>query len=89
MSVNPTMSFLKATSERAVGLAAGSLASFIIVNGGSSPDVGDIDWSKGLGIAGGAALLSVLASFVKSFVGPVGPGLTETVVVRDAGADTT
>lgn len=74
------LSFFKATGERAVGMFSGSLAGFLLADGGSLFDVG---WGKALGVSGMAALLSVLASCSKYFVGPEGPGFTETVVRRE------
>jgi Putative lactococcus lactis phage r1t holin len=74
------VAFLKATGERAIGMFSGSLASLLIADGGGLFDVG---WGRALGASGMAALLSVLASFSKRYVGPEGPGLTETLVEKD------
>lgn len=67
--------FVIATGERAVGVFSATLSGALFVNG---LDLSCVDWSTGLNVAGGAALLSILTSFVKAQVGPPGPGLTET-----------
>jgi hypothetical protein len=77
MSANPTLLFLKATGERAVGAFSATLAGFL---GAAGTDILALEWDRSLSVAGGAALFSALSSFAKRYVGPEGPGLTETVV---------
>jgi glutaredoxin-related protein len=80
MNTNPTLLFLKATGERAVGAFSGTMVTFLTAAG---TDLHKLDWSVSLGVSGGAALASVLASFAKWKVGPDGPGLTEKTVAGD------
>ena len=74
--------FARATVERAVGSFSGVMASALFADGS---DLFSIRWKSALGLAGGAALLSILASLAKGHVGPEGPGVMETT--RGAGRD--
>jgi hypothetical protein len=59
---------------------AGTLSSSLIADG---TNVFHVGWREALGTAGGAALLSILASVAKHPIGPRGPGFTETTVRVD------
>ncbi|WP_369383952.1 holin [Streptomyces sp. cg36] len=70
-----TLAFWKATGERAVRTAAQTLVAAL---GLDSAGVLHADWSDGLSLAAGAALLAVLTAIATSG-GAEGPGVTETV----------
>lgn len=64
-------SFLIAAGERAGRAAAAALLSVYVVGGQIFSLVG-VDWGSSLGVAGGAALVSLLLSVVGSNVGDKG-----------------
>lgn len=69
--------FWKEAFERAVKSAAQALLGLWVLDGGFN--VMSADFKLAAGIAGGAAVLSVLTSLVSSKVGPAGsPSLVET-----------
>jgi hypothetical protein len=64
--------YWRATAERAVRAFASTLVSTWVVAGGVL-DIRGVDWGSSLGVAGGAALISVLLSVVAGAgVGPAG-----------------
>lgn len=63
-----TVEFWRATAERAVKTAAQVLLAYF---GAQLVSAFDVDWYRALGIALGAAFLSVLMSLASSQVGPV------------------
>ncbi|TXS39413.1 holin [Streptomyces sp. OR43] len=74
-----TLAFWRATSERAVRTAAQTLVAAL---GLDTLGVLNANWGDGLSLAGGAAVLAVLTALATSG-GAEGPGLTETVRVRE------
>ncbi|MFE2600097.1 holin [Streptomyces sp. NPDC059396] len=70
-----TKAFWKSTGERAVRTAAQTLVATL---GLDTVGVIHADWSDGLSLASGSALLAVLTGIATSG-GTEGPGLTETV----------
>lgn len=67
-----TASFWKATGERAIRAFASTLASTWAIGGGIL-DIRGVDWGSALGVAGGAAVVSVVLSLVAGAgVGPAG-----------------
>lgn len=74
-----TVAFWRATSERAVRTAAQTLVAAL---GLDTLGVLQANWSDGLSLAGGAAVLAVLTALATSG-GAEGPGLTETVRDRE------
>lgn len=74
-----TVAFWRATSERAVRTAAQTLVAAL---GLDTLGVLQANWSDGLSLAGGAAVLAVLTALTTSG-GAEGPGLTETVRDRE------
>lgn len=75
--------FWKESFERAVKSASQALLGLWVLDGGFN--VMDADFNLAAGIAGGAAVLSVLTSLVSAKLGPAGsPSLVETApAVRD------
>ncbi|MFF9894986.1 holin [Streptomyces longispororuber] len=71
-----TAAFWKATFERALRTFAQAVLALIT---GDGLGVLDVDWGQAFSVGGLAALAAVLTAIVTSG-GPVGPGLTETVV---------
>lgn len=74
-----TVAFWRATSERAIRTAAQTLVAAL---GLDTLGVLQANWSDGLSLAGGAAVLAVLTALATSG-GAEGPGLTETVRDRE------
>lgn len=74
--------FAKATVERAVGSTSAVLVAALTADG---TNLFAVHWKPTLGLAGGAFLVSILASLAKGQVGPEGPGIAETT--RGAGRD--
>ncbi len=74
-----TGAFWAGTVERAVKATAYTLTSVLLVAGDPGLDLLHIGWQKALGVAGGAALLSVLGSIVSgTLAGPAGsPSLVD------------
>lgn len=67
-----TVAFAKAAIERAVKTFAQTL---VALWGAGAFDVLHVDWSQALGVAGGAALLSVLSSVATGAVTDGGPSV--------------
>lgn len=63
-----TMTFWKATAERAVKTLAQTLLSVLVV-GGVVLNLFEVDWLNALGIGLGAMVVSVLTSLLSAFVG--------------------
>jgi hypothetical protein len=82
-----TVSFWKATAERVVTAFAVSLISVLFV-GAEVLDVTQIRWGQALGIAGGAALLSLLKGLVAG-TGVIGPKGSPSLVRDPAAANPT
>lgn len=70
-------SFWKQTAERAVKTAAQAGAAFFVVG---STGVADVDWATVGGVAGAAAVASVLTSLASA---PFGPADSPSLVVED------
>ena len=70
-------SFWKQTAERAVKTAAQAGAAFFVVG---SMGVADVDWATVGGVAGAAAVASVLTSLASA---PFGPADSPSLVVED------
>ncbi|MEL3944888.1 holin [Streptomyces sp. LNU-CPARS28] len=73
-----TLAFWKATGERALRTFAQAVLALIT---GDGLGVLDVDWGQALSVGGLAAIAAVLTAIVTSG-GPVGPGVTETVLTR-------
>ncbi len=66
-----TVEFWKNTAERAIKTMAQALLSLWLV--GNVFNVLDVDWGQSLGVAGGAAVASVLSSLIGGgLIGPPG-----------------
>ncbi|MGW7085006.1 holin [Streptomyces sp. NPDC054871] len=74
-----TAGFWRATTERVVRTFAQSLAAVLTAGG---TDLLSVPWEAALGTAGLAAVLALLTAVATSG-GTEGPGLTETVRVRE------
>jgi hypothetical protein len=72
-----TVGFWKQTAERAVKTAAQAGAAFFVVG---STGVADVDWATVGGVAGAAAVASVLTSLASA---PFGPADSPSLVVED------
>lgn len=72
-----TSLFWKQTAERAVKTAAQAGAAFFVVG---STGVADVDWATVGGVAGAAAVASVLTSLASA---PFGPADSPSLVVED------
>ena len=72
-----TVGFWKQTAERAVKTAAQASAAFFVVG---STGVADVDWATVGGVAGAAAVASVLTSLASA---PFGPADSPSLVVED------
>lgn len=70
-------SFWKQAAERAVKTAAQAGAAFFVVG---STGVADVDWATVGGVAGAAAVASVLTSLASA---PFGPADSPSLVVED------
>lgn len=68
-----TLAFLMAVLERAAKAFASTALAYL---GADRLDVLHADWSTTLGLAGGAALVSVLLNVASTGLGPAGPSLT-------------
>ncbi len=71
--------FWTATTERALRTFAQTLVAAL---GLDTAGLLDANWSQGLSLAAGAAVLAILTAIATSGTGPTGPGLTETVTTR-------
>ncbi|MFE0133618.1 holin [Streptomyces sp. NPDC059037] len=74
-----TSAFWRATAERVVRTFAQSLAAVLTAG---ATDLLSVPWESALGTAGLAAVLALLTAVATSG-GMEGPGLTETVRVRE------
>lgn len=72
-----SVGFWKQTAERAVKTAAQAGAAFFVVG---STGVADVDWATVGGVAGAAAVASVLTSLASA---PFGPADSPSLVVED------
>jgi len=72
-----TVGFWKQAAERAVKTAAQAGAAFFVVG---STGVADVDWATVGGVAGAAAVASVLTSLASA---PFGPADSPSLVVED------
>lgn len=72
-----TSLFRRQTAERAVKTAAQAGAAFFVVG---STGVADVDWATVGGVAGAAAVASVLTSLASA---PFGPADSPSLVVED------
>jgi hypothetical protein len=72
-----TSLFWRQTAERAVKTAAQAGAAFFVVG---STGVADVDWATVGGVAGAAAVASVLTSLASA---PFGPADSPSLVVED------
>jgi len=72
-----TSIFWRQTAERAVKTAAQAGAAFFVVG---STGVADVDWATVGGVAGAAAVASVLTSLASA---PFGPADSPSLVVED------
>ncbi|WP_338694068.1 holin [Streptomyces sp. Q6] len=70
-----TVSFWKATAERAIRTFAQALAAVLVAG---TTNLLDVAWSAALGTAGLATLLAVLTAVGTAGIGPHGPGIMET-----------
>ncbi|MBO1332419.1 holin [Streptomyces sp. VRA16 Mangrove soil] len=76
-----TVSFWKATAERAIRTFAQSLAAVLVAG---ATNLLDVDWAAAFGTAGLATLLAVLTAVGTAGVGPHGPGILETPAPKAA-----
>ncbi len=72
-----TASFWRQAAERAIKTAAQAGAAFFVVG---STGVADVDWATVGGVAGAAAVASVLTSLASA---PFGPADSPSLVVED------
>ncbi|MGW2343272.1 holin [Streptomyces sp. NPDC001661] len=70
-----SISFWKATAERAIRTFAQALAAVLVAG---ATNLLDVDWAAALGTAGLAALLAVLTAVGTAGIGPHGPGVLES-----------
>ena len=78
-----SLSFWKAAGERAVGAFSAPVIGALVADGAS---LWDVPWKGTLGVAGAAALASLLGSVANAGVGPECPGLTEKVAKPGSGS---